>query len=315
MPEFPLFWQASQYLEEMLRASYRLLSIDESIYVLTLKKGKSDYPYGVLVSRGEIEKFSGPKAGVADCLEFRSLLQLTLLKIANGGNPEGTILAFEPELAVISDGLVCFGVIDRELLRSGVSFVAETSAHLAVLAFCAAVAEIAESGEYEGVKGNQVLSEIRRDLVSGLSVPSLMAHLDRERFKLANYLNIKVEPRDANFIGLRSFEVEGQLLTSDDRRPINPRNSWSYDHPPSPTAVFCHGPVEGNVKQFAGWLQVDERVVKARNGLGWYVQKVHGRLFHVWFATEKLYAAVNAKCLAEKAAETARNSAKARETP
>jgi len=75
-------------------------------------------------------------------------------------------------------------------------------------------------------------------------------------------------------------------------------DQWFADDPP-PGGKFTFGPLEGTVKAIAEWMGMDQRTIKRLNGrTSWWVKKVHGKKFIVWFSTQAKYATANEKRLA-----------------
>jgi len=53
------------------------------------------------------------------------------------------------------------------------------------------------------------------------------------------------------------------------------------------------------LKELAEWMGMDQRTIKKLNGrTSWWVKKVHGKKFAVWFSSQGKYAAANQKRLA-----------------
>jgi len=73
---------------------------------------------------------------------------------------------------------------------------------------------------------------------------------------------------------------------------------WFADDPPK-DGKFKFGPLEGPLKRLAEWMGMDHRTIKRLNGqTSWWVKRVHGKKFAVWFSTQDKYAAANQKRLA-----------------
>ena len=72
---------------------------------------------------------------------------------------------------------------------------------------------------------------------------------------------------------------------------------WFKTDPPS-GSEFKHGPIGGKLKELEVLIKMDGRTLRKHNGTaGLWIKKIHGRLFEVWFSTQKRYAEVNQKRL------------------
>jgi hypothetical protein len=75
-------------------------------------------------------------------------------------------------------------------------------------------------------------------------------------------------------------------------------NQWFAEDPPV-DSKFKYGPLEGPSKNIASWMEIGHRTLKKQNGrTSWWIKKVHGKSFAVWFSTQKRYAAANTNRLA-----------------
>lgn len=80
--------------------------------------------------------------------------------------------------------------------------------------------------------------------------------------------------------------------------PFPADGQWFLDDPPK-DGKFKSGPLEGPLKKIAEWMDMDHRTIKRLNGrTSWWVKKVHGKKFSVWFSTQEKYATINQKRLA-----------------
>lgn len=101
--------------------------------------------------------------------------------------------------------------------------------------------------------------------------------------------------------------TSGQRTGSPDNRnstsPRKVRHQWPTDPPPK-DSKFIHGPVQGQIKDFAQWLKRDDDVLRNNNTKTvFYIQKQDRTNYRIWFSDAKQYADINQKALA-KAAQT-----------
>jgi hypothetical protein len=72
---------------------------------------------------------------------------------------------------------------------------------------------------------------------------------------------------------------------------------WYFTEDPPPESEFEFGTLEGTLKELARWLHLDRRVLKDENGNRWWIRKIHGKRWRIWFPNQQ--ACVRAKARRE----------------
>ena len=81
--------------------------------------------------------------------------------------------------------------------------------------------------------------------------------------------------------------------------------SWYYDTLPNKDSMHKYGPVEGTLKELVRWIgRGSQPTLRKHNGKLWWIRKVTGKKFEVWFDSQKTFAEVNQQRLVEKQNET-----------
>jgi len=88
---------------------------------------------------------------------------------------------------------------------------------------------------------------------------------------------------------------------SDDRGKNRTRDAqlWYFTEDPPAESEFRFGTLEGTLKELARWLHLDQRVLKEENGTRWWIAKVHGKRWRIWFPNEQAYTRADARRAAE----------------
>jgi len=88
---------------------------------------------------------------------------------------------------------------------------------------------------------------------------------------------------------------------SDDQVKSRTRDArlWYFTENPPADSKFEFGTLEGTLKELARWLHLDQRVLKEENGTRWWIAKVHGKRWRIWFPNEHAYARAGARRAAE----------------
>jgi len=84
-----------------------------------------------------------------------------------------------------------------------------------------------------------------------------------------------------------------------------PDVDWWKDGDP-PGNEFNTPALEGPISHIAHWLEMDERTVKDQNGTRWWIRKIHGRRFKIWFKEQHTYAMANSERIREEQKKTAK---------
>ena len=79
------------------------------------------------------------------------------------------------------------------------------------------------------------------------------------------------------------------------------REDKLYNSEPPPDSRFKFGPLEGTLTELQRWTKMDRRTLQNRNGeTGWWIQKVHARMYRIWFSNRTNYANANQEKLTKQ---------------
>lgn len=109
------------------------------------------------------------------------------------------------------------------------------------------------------------------------SEPAILS--DNSTLKLKRTVNERLEPSSTG-IHRDHFDRDGPTA-----------DRW-FDSPPNSEHAtrYRFGPISGQLKQLAVWIQQDHRTLGKYNGESfYYIQRVHSRLYDVWIDSETRY--------------------------